>query len=677
MDNKRSRDADIEAASASGKRMRLDRAASPVGSNDIISVAHEALFRSHGNDNNARKRKNNFTTIESILATPPDTGPTYDDENDNATGNDNYGTANAQTSEYDGAFSGQNSNDASTANNGSNNSYPPIDRAPPGVLIEITRSFQQAVSTGRHRRSPTYVDADVMIVYWEEDYEEVKSSTKLLGSVFQHSFYYATEVFAIPSINPEQALYIAVEEFFAKNSTPEKLAILYYAGRSAPSEPSGGPPLWMPQPLDQQQQQQQQEQQRLSQQGLSRQLVESGLSEKDALLVAAAQKPFKISIKLAGQNHMCNECKAGFKDIESLRNHVRKQHTRPFHCVFNWAGCESTFASKNEWKRHVMSQHILLHFWVCQNELCSKMVTKAPAAHDSFSMPDGAIFNRKDLFTQHLRRMHTPAHVKKLMKQAKNANKPPNHPAILEWENKMKELQQAGIKPRCRLPDFMSCPSPGCGVDFHGSNAWDDRMEHVARHLEGAAAGRETLVTFGRKSDPTLTDWATRPEVGIAKRIGPNAWCLDNPLRPEILEWTGDDDDDADGPPIIRKIDPRGPRLPFEEYNEKEDEEHPEDEASPPSDTHPADDRSSREGSRSVIEVADPDSPIADDYSDSDPEKSGDREEATSSGQTAEGKQPAKDKDHFEEDTATRREPTPETRQSPREESSPSIVVSQ
>ncbi|OAA67319.1 hmg-i/hmg-y, DNA-binding protein [Niveomyces insectorum RCEF 264] len=268
-------------------------------------------------------------------------------------------------------------------------------------------------------------------------------------------------------------------------------------------------------------------------------------AENGAELAAAAQRPLKISIKSAGQTHLCKECKVGFKDSDSLHNHVRKQHTRPFHCVFNWAGCESTFASKNEWKRHVLSQHILLQYWVCQVELCSKVVNKAPgSSSNDFSLPNGAIFNRKDLFTQHLRRMHTPPGVRRLLKQAKQMSKAANSLVILEWENHLKELQRDGLKPRCRLPEYMMCPARDCGVDFHGPNAWDDRMEHVARHLEAAAAGREPAVIFGGKTDPTLTDWATQPEVGIAKRVGPDVWHLDNPLRPEIMAWTDNSDED-------------------------------------------------------------------------------------------------------------------------------------
>ncbi len=269
--------------------------------------------------------------------------------------------------------------------------------------------------------------------------------------------------------------------------------------------------------------------------------------DKSALLATTPVRPLKISIKQAGQTYQCKECTAGFKDIDALQNHVRKQHTRPFHCVFKWAGCESTFASKNEWKRHVMSQHILLYYWACQVETCSNIVNKAPgAAHRGFSLPNGAIFNRKDLYTQHLRRMHTPPHVKKLLKQAKVTSKIPSHQSITEWENRLRDLQQDGMRPRCRLPDYMICPAPNCGAEFRGGNAWDERMEHVARHLEAASAGREPPVVFGGKSDPTLTGWATRPEVGIAKRIGPNTWHLDNPLRPEIMEWIGREEEEEE-----------------------------------------------------------------------------------------------------------------------------------
>lgn len=46
------------------------------------------------------------------------------------------------------------------------------------------------------------------------------------------------------------------------------------------------------------------------------------------------------------------------KDIESPQEDIISEQIRPYVCVFNFAGCTSTFTSKNEWKRHVKSQHL-------------------------------------------------------------------------------------------------------------------------------------------------------------------------------------------------------------------------------------------------------------------------------------------------------------------------------
>ncbi|KAL9051386.1 MAG: hypothetical protein Q9162_006040 [Coniocarpon cinnabarinum] len=68
------------------------------------------------------------------------------------------------------------------------------------------------------------------------------------------------------------------------------------------------------------------------------------------------------------------------------------QPPRPFSCPLAPYSCLKTFTSKNEWKRHVLTQHLLLGFWRC--DLCPDAATR----------PND--FNRKDLFVQHLRRMH-------------------------------------------------------------------------------------------------------------------------------------------------------------------------------------------------------------------------------------------------------------------------------
>lgn len=69
----------------------------------------------------------------------------------------------------------------------------------------------------------------------------------------------------------------------------------------------------------------------------------------------------------------CKICThAPFKDAAALQRHVASAHTRAFVCVFAFAGCDATFASKNEWKRHVGSQHVTLNVWVCEVDGCGK-----------------------------------------------------------------------------------------------------------------------------------------------------------------------------------------------------------------------------------------------------------------------------------------------------------------
>lgn len=255
----------------------------------------------------------------------------------------------------------------------------------------------------------------------------------------------------------------------------------------------------------------------------------------------------------------CPVCSHTVNNEGNLQIHIKKQHTRPFICVFRFAGCESTFASKNEWKRHVMSQHLLLHYWLCDLDGCAdnkndslaslpasgkrnrgtagRRVDNATADAEPLGppLPDGAIFNRKDLYTQHLRRMHTPPKPKDASSAKPAAKKTytpsPQTAPPSGWDDRIRVLQSQAQRERCQLPAFMQCPAPRCPLTFSGADAWDQRMEHVAKHLERAAAGEEQPVVFGGLADPSLMAWATRPEVAVVRAHRPGRWVLNNPLR--------------------------------------------------------------------------------------------------------------------------------------------------
>jgi hypothetical protein len=188
---------------------------------------------------------------------------------------------------------------------------------------------------------------------------------------------------------------------------------------------------------------------------------------------ASRPKP-RRSIQKQGpkQDTRCSLCShAPFKDSSSLRKHIAAAHTRPFPCAFSFAGCTSTFGSKNEWKRHIASQHLCLTYYRCSS--CPQSTVEGK----------GNEFNRKDLFTQHLRRMHAPFAIKKAI--AKGDSK-----LQLEWETHVKEMQNSCLVIRRQPPQRSACPKPDCANVFEGAGSWDDWTEHVGRHMEKGEAGR-------------------------------------------------------------------------------------------------------------------------------------------------------------------------------------------
>ncbi|KAK3953941.1 hypothetical protein QBC32DRAFT_337572 [Pseudoneurospora amorphoporcata] len=304
----------------------------------------------------------------------------------------------------------------------------------------------------------------------------------------------------------------------------------------------------------------------------------------------------------------------GFKDQPSLDAHIKKQHSRPFICVFSFAGCDSTFGSKNEWKRHVASQHLVLEYWLCREGECASVDNNLPGStswtttttpttkgasgwsragrrssaqvmvtgqddddddeDDMPRLPNGAIFNRKDLYTQHVRRMHLPSHLAHLGKESttnNNNNKKPSSSSTLNHANDttatatataqelttyIESLRSRAAVKRCSLPTYMRCPVPSCTHGpFKGTEAWDQRMEHVAKHLEKYAAaaaassaslsaniternGDQDKVEFGSETDTTLTEWASSREVGIiVKRVKTGTGTGTRGVEEEGDEW--------------------------------------------------------------------------------------------------------------------------------------------
>lgn len=162
------------------------------------------------------------------------------------------------------------------------------------------------------------------------------------------------------------------------------------------------------------------------------------------------------------------------KTASPSRGSRSSQSMASFPCPLAPYGCTSAFGSKNEWKRHVNTQHLRLDLWRCDQ------------CNDRDTRPND--FNRKDLFIQHLRRMHHKPSEDTSNKTAAGATKSRTSSSATST-NLIDDTDPAIVaaEQRCyirvRHPPSRSCCLL-CSADFEGPGSWEERMEHVGRHFE-------------------------------------------------------------------------------------------------------------------------------------------------------------------------------------------------
>ncbi|KAL6242276.1 hypothetical protein RBB50_010824 [Rhinocladiella similis] len=167
---------------------------------------------------------------------------------------------------------------------------------------------------------------------------------------------------------------------------------------------------------------------------------------------------------------------------------------RKFICSFSHYGCDVALSSKNEWKRHVSIQHLQLGFYRCDAGSCNPDLSSTVPGHKRVYND----FNRKDLFTQHHRRMHKPD------SGPGSANFPPNGGDPKDWRAFEDSLED--VRSRCWIekrkpPQRSTCGF--CGRVFEGEGSWNERMEHVGGHFS-----REFVEAKEEREDEDLTNWA-------------------------------------------------------------------------------------------------------------------------------------------------------------------------
>jgi hypothetical protein len=212
------------------------------------------------------------------------------------------------------------------------------------------------------------------------------------------------------------------------------------------------------------------------------------------------------------------------KSTQKKNNSTRGPSSRPaktvsniqkrvFSCVFSHYGCEATFGSKNEWKRHVGSQHLQLGFYRCDTDFCDLDKQSSSAKSQSSTARSYNDFNHKDLFTQHHRRMHSPWN---------STSREPSSKVLQDFENSLEEVRKRCWHERRTPPQRSTCGF--CRRVFEGPTVWEERMEHVGKHFEGKNNGAADVESLQEEEDEDLREWAVKE--GIVRDYGTRGFWL-------------------------------------------------------------------------------------------------------------------------------------------------------
>jgi hypothetical protein len=211
----------------------------------------------------------------------------------------------------------------------------------------------------------------------------------------------------------------------------------------------------------------------------------------------AQKKPIEL--------HYCKDCThAPFENPNSLEGHRKVEHANSFICVFNFAGCEGKFASRNKWESHVTYHHLDFYRWVCDIEACRNIFYLSENGNLVLKSRE---FEQKDIFTEHFRRMHMPFS----SKGKEKGNQ--------EWEERLKEIQINCRRGTRDPPTKISCPN--CRANFQGVNSWDKMIDHLGggcKESDWPGGIFELLGTEGLESNP-FVHWALQEKI-IERGLG-------------------------------------------------------------------------------------------------------------------------------------------------------------
>lgn len=211
--------------------------------------------------------------------------------------------------------------------------------------------------------------------------------------------------------------------------------------------------------------------------------------------------------------------KAGTKNTPM--SHGNDYQERVFSCPLGPYGCPAVFPFKNEWKRHFLFQHLCLRFWRC--DLCD----------DHEASPND--FNRKDLFTQHLRRMHVglkESHSSHKPAKASTASRarmnhqtsPPTPPTTEADDRRLDDARDRCLIPIREPPTEALCVL--CDRPFEGKDCHEEWLEHVGKHLLDSARRGADNAKIPWERDSALRAWLIREHLIEPVKAEPGAYAV-------------------------------------------------------------------------------------------------------------------------------------------------------
>lgn len=194
------------------------------------------------------------------------------------------------------------------------------------------------------------------------------------------------------------------------------------------------------------------------------------------------RKYFRRVLFVGQPTPKCRICSfSNFTYYDDINRHMVIEHTHIYACIFHFAGCTAKFTNKAQWKCHVACEHLNR---VCGERIC---LNKKGSPLNHYFRESYRIFARSE----------REKYNRLIRESAKKALEALDRPE--------------------KNPVKLGCPIRNCNLEFEGEKCWDERMEHIAKHIKDNAIYVEEYpcgdLDVVHSDDPLFVDWALKENI--------------------------------------------------------------------------------------------------------------------------------------------------------------------